>query len=67
MYILLATLSFLNGERSHTAVNRKPPTGRGNKYFYAFFNQNRATQMRSYLLFVVKHPNPLTNIYHAYV
>ncbi|XP_018790082.1 PREDICTED: protein hu-li tai shao isoform X4 [Bactrocera latifrons] len=24
-----ATLSFLNGERSHTAVNRKPPTGRG--------------------------------------
>ncbi|XP_039484254.1 protein hu-li tai shao isoform X4 [Drosophila santomea] len=24
-----ATLSFINGERSHTATNRKPPTGRG--------------------------------------
>ncbi|XP_041448937.1 protein hu-li tai shao isoform X3 [Drosophila obscura] len=24
-----ATLSFINGERSHTSTNRKPPTGRG--------------------------------------
>ncbi|XP_037806026.1 protein hu-li tai shao isoform X3 [Lucilia sericata] len=24
-----ASLSFINGERSHTATNRKPPTGRG--------------------------------------
>jgi len=28
---ILATLSFINGERSHTATNRKPPTGRGNE------------------------------------
>lgn len=28
---IIATLSFINGERSHTATNRKPPTGRGNE------------------------------------
>ncbi|KAI8123587.1 Protein hu-li tai shao [Lucilia cuprina] len=28
-----ASLSFINGERSHTATNRKPPTGRDIQYF----------------------------------
>lgn len=36
MYIFLATLSFINGERSHTAVNRKPPTGRGKQNLCIF-------------------------------
>lgn len=47
MCILLATLSFINGERSHTAVNRKPPTGRGNKYFCAFLFLTKTEQHKN--------------------
>lgn len=71
---ILATLSFINGERSHTATNRKPPTGRGNEqvvFTISDLTPPNCNCTQLYLIYLLKYldsiPNAAAYVYTTYI